>query len=300
MSSSDELVCPITLEPFTDPTYFVADGFTYEHAALRKWFRSGQKRNSPMGFPLPRNPQLIGWDNHNLLKKNPYECPITKEEMKDPIIVQNGFTYEHDALLQAIKQTICKGKYLHLGFSGEQQCYEIEAYPNKILWKPEYSVYRKPFVMPPLKEYSGYDFRRIPMYTPYHHGLHGNATSLFKPNSRMENEVYVDCFFNNGCFKNNVFTNCQFENCVFRNTCFCSKFKNCLFNGCDIMHPRMDMGRTRLPGCQFKKCSMIEPNKISNHTQDYGVVCKTTEEVIETFKFQRVKELDITFFLKNK
>lgn len=281
MSSS--YTCPITLEPFDSPRFLINDGFTYEESAIRKWFSNDMGRDhTPMGFTVSGDVKLC--DNSCLRKDNPLICPITKEEMKDPMIVlQTGTTYEHDALLKAIKQTICKGKSFYLD---GRPLYEIQVYPNKILWKDEYSDYRKPFIMPDVKKYSGLVANLIPM-----HGkkLIGSTFECFKEEGRYKNEFYKQCYFDSGCFKSMYFNNCRFDSCVFRKNCFCCQFKNCLFIDCDFIIPNMMFTKPMLHGCSFRRCTLIDTSKIGWCSKD---------NFFKRLELKLVKESDIVLYEK--
>lgn len=289
---TEELVCPITLEPFKDPVFLVQDGFTYESDALVQWFCSG-KRHTPMGFSISGH-TYCSFKNLALRKSNPFICPITQEEMKDPIIIkETGLSYEHDALISSIKQTICKGKHLNLFYSLSK----VTMYKNKALWKPEYSEYRKPIVMPPLKKYAGFNIRLTPNVPQRYHKV-CEALELYKE-ERILNTIFNECYFTGGCFKGLKFINCRFRKCMFNGCCFCCIFKNCDVFKCAFMTPHMRDG-FRCPGSTFRECVMTLDGEIHYHgnKDSTAVICQSADAVLSTFKFKRAKKMDITFYAK--
>lgn len=249
-----EFRCPVTMEPFQDPYYLLEDGFTYERSVLLEWYQEDRKR-TPMGIPHQGNGTMV--KNWALLKDQPRICPITKEEMKDPmIILESGQTVEHDALLQALQKTLCKGKLFRL-FGVHRT---VTPFPNKALWKPEDSVYRKPFVMPPRKIYPGFIRSKIPPRQPVTSGLNGVPTSVLEEGMTYRNLFFENCWFRSGCFKSMKFINCLFRECFFDGNCWHCKVKNCKFQQCRFVTlMRMasaDFLTRRIPGCSFQE-SMI-------------------------------------------
>jgi hypothetical protein len=272
--SKNDYKCPITLESFKEPIFLVNDGFTYEKEHLYKWL--SLNNTSPMGFSITDSITII--PNKNFRHDEPYICPITKEEMKDPILLPSGYTYEHKALLKAIKNTICKGKPLFL--NGYKFSEIKNVYSNKIFWKSEYSKYRKIFVIPDIKKYPGIN-REILTNRENPIKIIGNAFEYY--DKIIKNKYYLSSYFTGGCFKGCNFKNCEFENCIFSDVCFCSKFKNCAFYSCSFIRTSMKLERTQLPGCIFSKCYVIQP---------------TYKDFFKKIKYKCVLESDIIFYEK--
>ena len=53
------LVCPITAELYRDPVLCVGDGYTFERAAVEKWFADGHTTSPMSGVELGTNRRLI-------------------------------------------------------------------------------------------------------------------------------------------------------------------------------------------------------------------------------------------------
>lgn len=234
-SSSDEIdepvpsyECPILLEPCIDPVLLVDDKITYERAAIKKWMKSN--RTTPMGTCLVTK-RLI---SNLAIKHGITVCPFSKEEYRDPIIVEpDGMTYEHHDLVERIKQTLCKYQPIRLHTDSYRA---IRCYSNIALWKDEFSASRKPFIMPETKVYPGYVHTPETMVMPFAPGSYVDT----EPYSNERNETkepttnhvfHYITFKESGCMKYIKFNNCYFYGCVFTH-CMCSLFKNCKFEKC--------------------------------------------------------------------
>lgn len=88
------------------------------------------------------------------VQKNIEKCSFSKEKFVDPVIVEeDGMTYEHNVLVNLIKNTLCKYKKINL-LGGSYN--SITYHQNKIMWKDEFSDRRiKPQIIQK-KEYKGY------------------------------------------------------------------------------------------------------------------------------------------------
>jgi len=105
--------CPLTHMLMKDPVVCI-DGHSYERKEIEQWFKRLQDSKSPLTNPLTNGP-LDSKDltpNKNLKKfidewkgsKNPSSifipiiCPITEKIMIEPVICDNGESYEKSAL----------------------------------------------------------------------------------------------------------------------------------------------------------------------------------------------------------
>lgn len=303
------LTCPITLQPFEDPVFLTYDGFTYEGYYLAEWMDDPDHQHTPMGIKLPKDVLEDGDDpfyykgkqtrvvNRALRSKPPYLCPFTREEFVDPMLVlENGGTYEHWALLRHLQETLCKGKTWN-GMT------EVTAYCNKVLWKADDSDQRKKFVMPRPKEYKGFDMR--PLMDAESETLIGNAYDLFEIRGYHDEKrelgvcngvhryrVLRNCIFRNGCFKVMVFKNCRFDRCIFDRTCMCSKFKNCMFQDCVFLSVTSNTENSFLcPGSSFKRCR-VDKKSSAFCVNEIGGDDKLLR-MIQGLSFKRAKEVDL-------
>lgn len=309
------LKCPITLKPFEHPTFLSHDGLTYEKEKLVAWYRKRDQWRTPMGIPTPVSEMKHGFFQHMLTKNKaltqnfPYLGPITRENMKDPmILVKSGETYEHEALRRAIQETICKGKLLFGEFA------VVSPKPNKILWLVEHAAERKAFQIPPLKVYTGFDKKKLKGVKP--EVLNGAAFTLFKLKNvtpkatwiggKHENRFLQNCHFfgSNNCFKEMLFENCLFDQCFFDTCCMCSKFKNCMFQNC-LFTNLSEHTLMQVQGSSFVNCRINSKNtlfnmskdfdvpapKIHHHYQDTQENCTLLDELHRCLSFRRAKKI---------
>jgi hypothetical protein len=296
-TDKSQLTCPITLEPFKDPVFFIDDGFTYEKEALSEWLEKKPKL-SPMGFPIKTNKYVP-----NRTFANNFICPITLCEMVDPvIIIECGMTYEHDALMKLLKETYCKNWRIKLEFNfgklGEEK---ITVLSNKVLWKEEHTAERKEFVMPSRKVYKGFQYSDYYKDTKHKDESCkviniGRYISICEhddgDNYKARNKKFTNSMFYRGCVKGRKIINCIFIDCVFKDVCFCSNFKNCRFDKCTFIKPTMS-SEFHCNGTEFNKCLMVYPEIHKHDTGCYVKYCTSIPEIIDNFKKRGAIKVDI-------
>jgi hypothetical protein len=104
--------CIITgCEP-EDPVYCVDDGQTYERDAIVRYLNEYRHTGrTPVGSPIVLG-RLIP---NNVIKMKYTRCPLSNNEIRNPIIVANdGHTYDKDALVNEFRRTICIGEPITL------------------------------------------------------------------------------------------------------------------------------------------------------------------------------------------
>lgn len=318
--SPTTLICPITQEHIKEPEFCVADGITYEKSALVKWISKKTTKTSPIGAPLTTR---VHFSNKILQFKHPLVCPLTKEPFKDPVIYEaDGWTYEHEALVQALQSTICKGSVFR-NQSGQAITKLTIAYPNKSLWNDKsLAKDRKEFVIPAIEKPTGWQMRgckaliqnQVLTADVLPQLIAVSAFDLFE-SSEKQREEYINsiqgegtpvmdlrmenCYFTEGCVKMMKFQNCKFVGCVFR-TCMCSSFESCIFQDCVFLkcHFRREFG---CRGTSFVGCSLkFDPfGTVDNILIDSGPVttfCSTREELLNCWTFKQALKLDLTLF----
>jgi hypothetical protein len=128
--------CPITYEKFKDPVILLEDGFTYEREAIEDWLDE-HPLSSPMAITMTTATIL---PNHAVLGDK-VVCPITQQPFKRAYYcVEDGQTYEHDAILQYLKDDIrtqAAAPYFFKSPVTGCNYPSLTLHPNKILFSKE-------------------------------------------------------------------------------------------------------------------------------------------------------------------
>jgi len=104
------MICPIGLEVFCDPV-LAEDGFSYERAALTRWLETrcaSPMTGAPMGSRLVPNHHLrMAIDEYTSRAwVHPHPsmlCPIRLEVFGDPVLAEDGFSYERAAVTRWLR-----------------------------------------------------------------------------------------------------------------------------------------------------------------------------------------------------
>lgn len=104
------MLCPIGLDVFRDPV-LAEDGFSYERAALTRWLETrstSPMTGAPMGGRLVPNHHLrMAIDEYTSRAwVHPHPsmlCPIGLEVFADPVVAEDGFSYERAALTRWLR-----------------------------------------------------------------------------------------------------------------------------------------------------------------------------------------------------
>lgn len=283
------LKCLITLKPIKRPAFVPDDGFTYEWNEIYKWVVVMGKSMTPMRFPLTRGVLI--------LNRAVERYASTQITFKDPIIIEeNGETYEHEELVRAIKQTICRYKPIILEGANYRT---ISCHPNKILWKDQYCNERKPLVMPPQKVYAGisHDVVWLRLHeTGSSIGI-GDLLRCFVSNMLFEQiEIQeIDVKEEEAEEEPVKMINCKFSQCVFRDVDLVGRFKNCEFETCYFVGTAF--GNFECPGTSFNSCIFVGSVSVQLLMDRGGIVTK--EMLFDQTRLSQVLELSVPDLIKN-
>ena len=104
------MMCPLGLEVFRDPV-LAEDGFSYERAALTRWLETrgtSPMTGAPMGGRLVPNHHLRTaideYTSRAWVHPHPSMiCPIRLEVFGDPVLAEDGFSYERGAVTRWLR-----------------------------------------------------------------------------------------------------------------------------------------------------------------------------------------------------
>lgn len=104
----EEFLCPINHTIMENPV-IAQDGNSYEEQAIKQWFGSASEKNSPcthkkIKCTLKPNITLkaciVQWRQTQAPIPDAFICPLTKRVMRDPVIDEDGKSYERTAYIQ--------------------------------------------------------------------------------------------------------------------------------------------------------------------------------------------------------
>lgn len=234
--------CIITRCEPEDPVYYVDDGQTYErYAIVRHLNEYGHTGRTPVGLPIVLG-RLIP---NNVIKMKYTRCPLSNNEIRNPIIVANdGHTYDKDALVDEFRRTICIGEPIILpsgvctytldmyhNFAFNDMINSNQTVNNSNLIRNHRSDTIDLFRFNDIADnwiINGNIHRRIKFNILRELRTIEQGNSVFNKKFISCNVVingkYIECTFNN-CIVRRITSGTVLSNCVFR---------NCVFKYCDF------------------------------------------------------------------